>query len=140
MKNKKFLTEADRQNIISEREKAILENFSKTFKKIKRIDEAYGMSFEEAKAEAKKTASEDGVAQHVNKLGDDLYTVSDFLDGDNTVASFGLGIDENDSWEEEQKKKQLQQTLQQAHGSKPSDEEMSNVMSAMAMSNKPKAK
>ena len=94
MKNKKFLTEADRKNIISEREKAILENFSKTFKKIKRIDEAYGMSFEEAKAEAKKTASEDGVAQHVNKIGDDLYTVSDFLDGDNTVASFGLGIDE----------------------------------------------
>ena len=47
-------------------------------------------------------------------------------------------IDENEvneNWEEEQKKKELQSTLSQAHGSQPSDEEMSNVMSAMAMSN-----
>ena len=39
MKQKKFLTEADRKKAISEKEKAILENFAKSFNKIKRIDE-----------------------------------------------------------------------------------------------------
>ena len=39
MKNKKFLTESDRKAIISDKEKAILESFAKTFNKIKRIDE-----------------------------------------------------------------------------------------------------
>jgi uncharacterized protein YbaR (Trm112 family) len=39
MKNKKFLTQSDRKNIISEREKTILESFANTFNKIKRIDE-----------------------------------------------------------------------------------------------------
>ena len=39
MKNKKFLTESDRKVIISEKEKAIIESFAKTFNKIKRIDE-----------------------------------------------------------------------------------------------------
>ena len=39
MKNKEFLTEAKRKAIISEKEKAILESFAKTFNKIKRIDE-----------------------------------------------------------------------------------------------------
>jgi hypothetical protein len=34
-----FLTEADRKKIISDREKAIVESFAKTFNKIKRIDE-----------------------------------------------------------------------------------------------------
>ena len=34
-----FLTEADRKKIISDKEKAIVESFAKTFNKIKRIDE-----------------------------------------------------------------------------------------------------
>lgn len=34
-----FLTEADRKKIISDREKAIVESFAKTFNSIKRIDE-----------------------------------------------------------------------------------------------------
>ncbi len=34
-----FLTEADRKKIISDREKAIVESFAKTFNKIKRLDE-----------------------------------------------------------------------------------------------------
>lgn len=36
---KKFLTEADKKKIISDKEKAIIESFAKTFNKIKRIDE-----------------------------------------------------------------------------------------------------
>jgi hypothetical protein len=39
MKKKEFLTEAKRKAIISEKEKAIIESFTKTFNKIKRIDE-----------------------------------------------------------------------------------------------------
>lgn len=39
MKNKKFLTENDRKKILLEKEKAIVESFSKIFNKIKRIDE-----------------------------------------------------------------------------------------------------
>jgi len=39
MKKKEFLTEAKRKAIIADKEKAIIESFSKTFNKIKRIDE-----------------------------------------------------------------------------------------------------
>ena len=57
--------------------------------------EAYGMSFEDAKAEAKRISDEEGgVAQHVNQVGEDKFIVSDFFDADTTVASFGMGIDE----------------------------------------------
>ena len=40
MKKKEFLTEAKRNAIISEKEKAIVESFAKTFNKIKRLGEA----------------------------------------------------------------------------------------------------
>jgi hypothetical protein len=39
MKKKEFLTEAKRKAIISDKEKAIIESFVKTFNKIKRLDE-----------------------------------------------------------------------------------------------------
>jgi len=100
MKNKTFLTEAKRREIIVNKEKMIIESFSKNFIKIKRIDESYGYSLEEAKRIAKER-SVDGVRQHVNKIvdnsvyaetkrGDEKYEVSEFLDGDNTVASYGI--------------------------------------------------
>ena len=47
MKKKEFLTEAKRKAIISDKEKAILESFAKTFNKIKRIDENEINEFEE---------------------------------------------------------------------------------------------
>jgi hypothetical protein len=40
MKKKQFLTESDRKQILADKEKAILESFTKTFNKIKRVDEA----------------------------------------------------------------------------------------------------
>lgn len=40
MKKKQFLTESDRKQILADKEKAILENFAKTFNSIKRIDES----------------------------------------------------------------------------------------------------
>jgi len=95
MKKREIITEAKRKSLLADREKAIVESFAKTFNKIKRLDEAYGMSFEEAKAEAKRISDEEGgVAQHVNQVGDDIFVVSDFFDADTTVASFGIGIDE----------------------------------------------
>jgi hypothetical protein len=39
MKKKEFLTEAKRKQIVADKEKAIIENFGKTFNKIKRVDE-----------------------------------------------------------------------------------------------------
>ena len=39
MKKKQFLTEADRKQILANKEKAIFESFANTFNKIKRIDE-----------------------------------------------------------------------------------------------------
>ena len=47
MKKKEFLTEAKRKAIISDKEKAIIESFAKTFNKIKRIDENSINEFEE---------------------------------------------------------------------------------------------
>ena len=47
MKKKEFLTEAKRKAIISDKEKAIIESFAKTFNKIKRIDENEINEFEE---------------------------------------------------------------------------------------------
>jgi len=95
MRKKEIITEAKRKTLLADREKAIVESFAKNFNKIKRLDEAYGMSFEEAKAEAKRISDEEGgAAQHVNQIGEDKFIVSDFFDSDTTVASFGLGIDE----------------------------------------------
>ena len=107
MKNKTFLTEAKRREIIINKEKMIIESFSKNFIKIKRIDESYGYSLEEAKSIAKKRSVK-GVRQHVNLIvdnnnvyadsesgdesdeSDKRYEVSDFVDGNNTVASYGI--------------------------------------------------
>lgn len=95
MKKIQIITEAKRKALLAEREKAIVESFSKKFNMIKRIDESYGMSFDEARAEAKRISDEEGgVAQHVNQVGEDMFIVSDFYDADKTVASFGVGIDE----------------------------------------------
>jgi hypothetical protein len=41
MKKKRFLTESDRKQILADKEKSIVENFSKIFDKIKRIDEYF---------------------------------------------------------------------------------------------------
>jgi hypothetical protein len=97
MKKREIITEAKRKALLVEREKAIIESFTKNFNKIKRIDESYFTSFEEAKAEADKISSEEGgVAQHVNQVGENKYMISDFYDSDSTVYSVGLGIDESE--------------------------------------------
>lgn len=57
------------------------------------VSEAYGMSLEDAKAEALKISKEEGVAQHVEETeeGSGTYRVSDFYDSDLTVVSYENG-------------------------------------------------
>lgn len=57
------------------------------------VKEAYGMSLEDAKAEALKTSKEEGVVQHVEETeeGSGKYRVSDFYDSDLTVVSYENG-------------------------------------------------
>ena len=55
------------------------------------------------KAEAQRISSEEGVAQHVNSIGNGKYKIDDFYDSDNTVASYenGRSLNENDNNQDE---------------------------------------
>ena len=59
-----------------------------------KMNEAYGMSLEDAKAEAKFIYDEEGVVQHVEETeeGSGMYRVSDFYNSDLTVASYENGF------------------------------------------------
>lgn len=70
MKKKEFLTEAKRKAIISEKEKAIIESFAKTFNKIKRIDEneVPTMDVKTAEKQAFEFANSPEMGAFVNKI------------------------------------------------------------------------
>ena len=57
------------------------------------------MDLDSAKAEAQRISGEEGVAQHVNQVGNDSYNVSDWYDSDSTVASFENGRPLNENQE-----------------------------------------
>jgi hypothetical protein len=59
------------------------------------LNEGYGMSLEDAKAEAKKISEEEGVVQHVEETSEDSgkYRVSDWYDSDLTVVSYENGME-----------------------------------------------
>jgi len=67
------------------------------------INEEYGMSLEDAKAEAQRESEEDGVSVHVNSVGKGKYQVSYWFDSDSTVASYEDGIltNEYDEYDDE---------------------------------------
>lgn len=58
-----------------------------------KMNEGYGMSLEDAKAEAQRVSDEEGVVQHVEETeeGSGKYKVSDWYDSDLTVASYEHG-------------------------------------------------
>ena len=60
------------------------------------INEGYGMSLEDAKAEAQHISQEEGVVQHVEKTseGSEEYRVSDWYDSDLTVATYIRGMEQ----------------------------------------------
>lgn len=80
---KKFLNESDKKNIISEKEKMIIESFAKTFNKIKRIDES---KLNENSNDYYETLSQslDAVRDYATKLGYEL-------DEDVIFSKFGTG-------------------------------------------------
>lgn len=59
------------------------------------LNEGYGMSLEDAKAEAKRVSREEGVVQHVEETeeGSGKYRVSNWYDSDLTVVSYEDGIE-----------------------------------------------
>ena len=70
MNKKKFLTESDRKKIVSDKEKAILESFAKTFNKIKRIDEneVAGIETKQLEKKAFDFANSPEMGQLVDKI------------------------------------------------------------------------
>jgi hypothetical protein len=67
------------------------------------INEEYGMSLEDAKAEAQRESEEEGVSIHINSVGKGKYQVSYWFDSDSTVASYEDGIltNEYDEYDDE---------------------------------------
>jgi hypothetical protein len=59
------------------------------------LNEGYGMSLEDAKAEAQRISQEEGVVQHVEETseGSGEYRISDWYDSDLTVASYQNGME-----------------------------------------------
>lgn len=60
------------------------------------LNEGYGMSLEDAKAEAQRISQEEGVVQHVEETseGSGEYRVSDWYDSDLTVATYERGMEQ----------------------------------------------
>lgn len=63
-------------------------------------------NLEALKSQAEEISKKEGVAQHVNKVGEQEYAIEDFYDEDNTVASYegGRQINEGKAYSEDQRK------------------------------------
>jgi len=77
MEKKEFLTETKRKALLADREKAIIESFAKNFNKIKRLDEAYCMSSEEADKENLNELSPELKQRAMNKSFDKVFQAGD---------------------------------------------------------------
>lgn len=73
--------------------KGRIDDLSKAEVSKNKMNEGYGMSLEDAKAEAQRVSDEEGVVQHVEETeeGSGKYRVSDWYDSDLTVASYEHG-------------------------------------------------
>jgi hypothetical protein len=100
---KKFLTEADKKKIISEKEKMIIESFSKTFNKIKRIDEnELGDDFEKSSRETEHNINpyknqDDIFVTNYKQIDDQTILVKT---SDNNVEEFYYVTDETEGTSE----------------------------------------
>lgn len=73
-------------------------SLSNPFPQYTKLKENAGIfdDLEQAKKEAQRMSDDEGgVAKHVDDNGDGTYSISDWYDADSTIASFGLGLDEN---------------------------------------------
>jgi hypothetical protein len=66
-------------------------------------------NFEQVKKEAQRISKEEGVAQHVNQVSDNVFKVSDWYDTNNTVVSFENGRQLNETNIQEKAKSKSQQ-------------------------------
>jgi hypothetical protein len=73
------------------------------------IMEGSADNFEETKQEAQRISKEEGVAQHVNRVRNDQYVVSDWYDADKTIVSFENGRQLNEINKIEEKAKSQKQ-------------------------------
>ncbi|MFW6219426.1 MAG: DUF3008 family protein [bacterium] len=65
------------------------------------LNESDMNDLESIKRQAKETSKKEGVAQHVNKVSDNKYKISDFYDSDSTVISYENGRELNEQGIEE---------------------------------------
>lgn len=68
-------------------------------------------NFEQVKAEAQRISREEGVAQHVNQVSDNVFKISDWYDADTTVISFENGRQLNEANVSEKATSKAQQRL-----------------------------
>jgi len=61
------------------------------------LNESSTNNFEEIKQKAQRISKEEGVAQHVNKISDNNYQVSDWYDNDSTIISYENGEELNET-------------------------------------------
>ena len=81
---------------------------------------------EQAKKEAQRMSDDEGgVAKHVDDNGDGTYSISDWYDADSTIASFGLGLDENQTEKYDNTTKKIDQSelsfLKKLYAGTPTD-------------------
>ena len=86
--NKEFQAFKQNKNIKENKLRSIINTIIR-----EELNEGYGMSLEDAKAEAKRISKEEGVIQHVEETeeGSGKYRVSDWYDSDLTVVSYEEG-------------------------------------------------
>lgn len=105
-----------------------MENIQKERKKYKALKEGAGIftDLNQAKKEAQRMSDDEGgVAKHVDDNGDGTYSISDWYDADSTVASFGLGLDENQTEKYDNTTKKIDQSelsfLKKLYAGTPTD-------------------
>lgn len=87
---KEIQKHVDDKNIVNDLKDEL---YRQTKASSKELNEGYGMSLADAKAEAERVSEEEGVVQHVEETekGSGKYRVSDWYDSDLTVASYENG-------------------------------------------------
>lgn len=88
-------------------------SLSNPFSQYTKLKENAGIfnDLEQAKKEAQRMSDDEGgVAKHVDDNGDGTYSISDWYDADSTIASFGLGLDENDTKQPDNTIKKIDQS------------------------------
>ena len=92
-----FLNEAEKQNIIAEREKAIMESFAKTYNKIKRVDESnLEASLEKSIMKGMKTSVKEMDGYEQMFIPEEIFELEQFEMGSYNIVEFNHGYDDSE--------------------------------------------